>query len=130
MRTFKFRAWIYREKIMCCVERLYIPMNTNTIGASNEIRTIGLNHQNFDKDIELMQYTGESDKNGKEIYEGDIVLSFMNTKHVILFNKGRFEAFGYYDSGADDPTDIFESHDLCGGIEVIGNIYENPELIE
>ena len=75
MNQIKFRAWIYHEKIMVPVERLYIPLNSKSviIGASNEDRTIGINHVGYDKDIEIMQYIGIDDRHGRGIYEADIV---------------------------------------------------------
>ena len=63
----------------------------------------------------VMQYTGLKDRNGKEIYEGD----FLKDGGVIGFDDGKF----YMDSGEEwgwIPSDA----------EIIGNIYENPELLE
>jgi len=83
-------------------------------------------------DCVLMQYTGLKDKNGKEIYEGDIV-------HVTDFFHGDAKVYkgvvkfvgGYYQIEGQDIRNaplgwIISSDDL----EVIGNIYENPELLE
>jgi len=78
----------------------------------------------------LMQYTGLKDKNGKEIYEGDI-LSFGNwsdTKKPCLF-----KVYWNAESASFDTWDL--RHNKWGGqldafSEVIGNIYENPELLE
>lgn len=68
------------------------------------------------------QFTGITDKNGKEIYEGDIVRYFANGNAEIKFYKGCWVVMG------KDGYDSFDS--LCGYIEVIGNIHENPELLE
>ena len=74
-------------------------------------------------EIEIMQFTGIKDKNGKEIYEGDIVLFDQYiTKFEIVFFKGCY---------------FLENNNTCFGInicketriEVIGNIKENPELL-
>jgi len=75
----------------------------------------------------LMQYTGLKDENGKEIYEGDLVTNLSrnhNQPHPIVFSMGKFLAeYGglQYDFG--NEIDIER-------IEVIGNIYENPELVK
>jgi len=85
------------------------------------------------EEVELMQFTGLHDKNGKEIYEGDIVKSketfgeypenFFDAMEVV-FEYGKFcvkgEYFGYEGEG-------LISLESC---EVIGNIHENPELLE
>lgn len=73
---------------------------------------------------EIMQYTGLKDKNGKEIYEGDIV----------RISGHPFGIDGNYEVGYNELMEL-----CCGGwylhrmrhwAEVIGNIYENPELLE
>lgn len=72
-------------------------------------------------DYKLMQYTGLKDKNGTEIYEGDIVKAvgkydYKFKARQIEFIDGAFKVIGY---------------GLCAAlVEVIGNIYENPELLE
>lgn len=80
---------------------------------------------------EIMQYTGLKDKNGKEIYEGDIlryVYSDLLFNWLISFDDG---AFIFQSIGIDgylmDKYRLTQSN--CLDREVIGNIYENPELI-
>jgi len=74
----------------------------------------------------LMQYTGLKDKNGVEIYEGDILDISGNLKGTITFLNGAFVWLELEDEG-------FWQH-LCEDYEkmgkVIGNIYENPELFK
>lgn len=75
----------------------------------------------------LMQYTGLTDKNGKEIYEGDIVKSEQWTPEIyrVWFSRGGF-------CFSNDTTDIEYVNDAkyLEQFEVIGNIYENPELLK
>lgn len=68
-----------------------------------------------DEDVEFMQSTGIKDRNGVEIYEGDIVKAFGANIHVVEFYDGKFNPIS-------DLEAIYW--------EVIGNIYENPELLE
>ena len=80
------------------------------------------------QECDLMQYTGIKDKNGKEIYEGDIVRCnsgfYEGGVGVITYvsadnEPGFFIVFANYETEVD-----------FNNIEVIGNIYENPELIK
>jgi uncharacterized phage protein (TIGR01671 family) len=83
------------------------------------------------------QFTGLHDKNGKEIYEGDIIQS-VNTKGVIEYGKGKFGI--NWDYGADKQTMLGAwgqvdnlrtmDDDYNSGVVVIGNIYQNPELLK
>jgi uncharacterized phage protein (TIGR01671 family) len=79
-----------------------------------------------DKDIVFMQYTGLKDKNGKEIYEGDIYN--LGEKYVVQFNEDRA---GFFPFAKDDGCGCCSDktvYDSDAG-EILGNIYENPELI-
>lgn len=74
------------------------------------------------------QFTGLHDKNGKEIFEGDIV-RHEGKNYEITFTCGGFAADGFYDTGQDYPSEFFSEFAQTRS-EVIGNIYENPELLE
>lgn len=67
-----------------------------------------------DEGFDIMQYTGLEDKNGVEIYEGDIVIAQYTASPQIITNKVYWEELLW----------TWEE------IEIIGNIYENPELIK
>lgn len=68
----------------------------------------------------LMQYTGLKDKNGKEIYEGDILRGPKKFRAEVIFEDGAFTVRKNLLYFQRKPMDL----------EVIGNIYENPELLE
>ena len=81
------------------------------------------------------QFTGLKDKNGKEIYEGDIVgWKDDNLLYAVIFRKGMFYASVDVE---DCNEEIYGGFPLCTlasqggkGIEIVGNIYDNPELIK
>lgn len=72
----------------------------------------------------LMQYTGLNDKNGKEIYEGDIVRIFKGDICVVEYNYNGFGLKVIDESKNYGYVDFIDYR-----IEVIGNIYDNPELL-
>ena len=85
-------------------------------------------------EFELMQSAGLKDKNGKEIFEGDIIkykAGWKTFTEEVAYDK-IFAGFGVMDADADI---IFSFGELADGIylnslEVVGNIYENKELLE
>ncbi len=125
MREIKFRAWDNENKQMLEVQELDYE---DSYDGQPMIRTTKYNDYFDTEDMLLMQYTGLHDKNGKEIYEGDIVkvrkYSSFETE-VVKFDKGCFYAGMHYGSSTRTTLKLIQPKMT----EVIGNIYENKELL-
>ena len=128
MREIKFRAWDKdNERFLESFD--YIRYSDGTLGVSDSTPP-------FNKygDTELIQYTGLKDKNGVEIYEGDIIRFIgvdvdrpQPTLPVVWDEKSAgFTCKGYNTSRG---VDMASGYDTISG-EVIGNIYENPEPLK
>lgn len=124
-REIKFRIWDVENKEMLKVQEL--DFEPTFYGGRIAIRPDQYNDYFDTEDMILMQYTGLHDKNGKEIYEGDILK---------VYYKG-MSGVGYVEYDNDyceykiiintdkDYFSLWKSIDL----EKIGNIYDNPELL-
>ena len=133
-REIKFRAWDKEQKEMIFegVEyqlRLVGYLPGNEFKESNIIGFTELDNMRFD----LMQFTGLHDKNGKEIYEGDIVNMVYdepyNRPHIVIWHLNKFIAIhlSQYKKGNDFVDGKLPN---SYNAKVIGNIYENPELLK
>ena len=119
MREIKFRAWCKCYDTMIFSEKYYTKRN---FGYDFYCDSTGFKD---DKHI-IMQYTGLKDKNGKEIYEGDIVQDFQKFNADVKFMNGAFK----YCSSDGCPVEFLNIVSIMEDkLEVIGNIYENPELL-
>jgi len=123
MREIKFRVWNLTTQDMQELESIDF-----SNGKVVQVNTDGDRILWPDKECHLMQYTGLKDKNGVEIYKDDVV--------QYLDGEYSFSAvvewgdFGWYLRGIE-PNDNFSFEDTAPSVlEVIGNIYENPELLE
>ena len=134
MRKIKFRAWHKEEKIMCQVDNL----NSNgafLIGVKKGEDQYGDKWYVYapdngrfcqNEEIELMQFTGLKDKQGKEIYESDII-KISNWKNPVLstciWEAGQFNLID--NAGGYWTRQLYHQPER---LEMIGNIYENPKL--
>jgi len=122
MREVKFRVWNKEKKRMI------------TKGVFKVLDAIENGKLDRDK-FEILQYTGLRDCDRKEIYEGDIVkvIEEDGTEHIHYVeykaDKTEYPAFDLYPE-IDVEFNTLQFYVINKQIEVIGNIYENPELLE
>lgn len=124
MREIKYRAWDTKKNTWCNI--IVIDLNGNLYFSTSsqgngEVVLVGPLNKDI---IILQQYTGLKDRNGKEIYEGDIVNDGAKVYKKIGFNFGSF-TLDLIDGRID--CSLF---DCTPSIFIVGNIYENPELLE
>ena len=140
MREIKFRAWLKDENKMCDVDLLHINDGAFLIGAEKGEDTLQDGGKTWviapdngryctNDEFELMQYTGLKDKNGVEIYEGDIVRNEYNEVKVVEFSVSESSfTIGHGEYGFDVWAG-FRLSTHGKEFKVIGNIHENPELL-
>lgn len=119
MREIKFKAWDRLKKEVChkigCV---YVALEGSIVEVFNDDET------DVSGRYELMQFTGLRDRNGKEIYEGDVI-KFDNRLFLVFWDQERAAFENATDGGSFMNQPTIEALK----IEVVGNIYENPELM-
>nr|DAI28236.1 MAG TPA: YopX protein [Caudoviricetes sp.] len=119
----KFRAWLKNDKEMIDADEIHWDRDRlDFIGD-------GITFMRKADEIELMQSTGLKDKNGKEVFIGDIVKCTRGCHHEVYLEK---EYGGTFIGGmpAIYLKGIKEGYAWTEAEEIIGNIYENPELLE
>lgn len=123
MRELKVRAWYKPYKQMCQVESLRFDEN-------GVYRAVLIEESFYDRriveadEIVIEQYTGLKDKNGVNIYEGDILID--DTGEPIEYWVVKFSEGGFVGECAGVAESLFELTNL----EVVGNIHEDSELSE
>lgn len=141
MREIKFRAWDKEQNCMLSSKAtgLIIHFDGTVNAYDSEATLIGTE---FINELEVMQYTGLKDKHGKEIYEGDVVKYTLKSYYNKTVTEMIPVTWGSYSDGGEYVDNVecwmirYKSlSDICDNkynqsVEVIGNIYENPELLE
>ncbi len=147
MREFKFRAWHKKRKVYSYFDF------TNIYGYEGEVNGVilpdgaivlnynsGFGNTVINEDLEIEQFISLKDKNGKEIYEGDILTveswdtaNFHNNNNKKIYYGAvsfKYGGYGCFDHNFrfDNPVDnlYYDAKHL----EIAGNIHENPELLE
>ena len=144
MKEIKFRAWDKEKEMMFPVRELRMFHEKPMVWSTTS--DVGIPLQK----VELMQYTGLKDKNGKEIYEGDVIIVFDEDivpvtdegqgpiepcNHIVAVEM-RNGVWGFEIPASDDgETGWYGLHQWIEeisneGYEVIGNQFENPELLQ
>lgn len=143
MREIKFRAWNKKDKEM----EDEFSLDSNGSRVFTQEGSPDFFYPEPYEDIEhktwiLMQYTGLKDKNGKEIYEGDIVKDNYNEVGIVSFGEHLSDNSGF-EYAANVCTGFYVANPEVGendyprnwgqfyetGYIILGNIYENPELL-
>ena len=126
MSPLRFRAWIPNEKHMFYQHDQYLGSFIRRVCT---MLTAGPAHESYVADgIEqyLMQSTGLHDKNGKEIFEGD-VLNYTRPEGSPYRILAEWKE--HYDQEDGEHTGFDFGTEYVSDMEIIGNIYENPELL-
>ena len=131
MREIKFRAWDKLNYRFLSMPLVGIDFENDCVNSyeieqisDTEYKTV----QNVCYSYELMQYTGLKDKNRVEIYEGDILSHHLQGNRFVEYGSPFKDYGGYMLVSKNGMRGTLNNSDKL--YEVIGNIYENPELLE
>lgn len=140
MREIKFRCWDKKDKKMlqfCAIgidefKGIYLPESYRKNSGQAGLSYVG----NYPNDFILLQFTGLLDKNGKEIYDGDII-SNETTYNLEVFWMGLGWGLRFKDMDElceeiimDDGGNMIMEGNKLQYMKIIGNRFENPELYD
>ena len=126
MKELKIKAWLKKEKKMVSI--IGIDFNYEYIRYTEDDNLFNENYKTAEfKNIELLQFTGLKDNGGQELYDAD----------VIKFNDGIDDIYGLISYDDEDGTYRVSYENITehlsereGDFEIVGNIFENPDLHE
>ena len=126
MKEFKMKAWLKKENKMVAI--IGIDLNYQYIRYTDDGNLFKDDYKIAEfKDIELLQFSGAKDKAGQKLYEAD----------VIKFNDGIDDIYGLISYDDDEGTYRVSYENITehlsereGDFEIVGNIFENPQLHE
>lgn len=126
MKELKIKAWLKKEKKMVSI--IGIDFNYEYIRYTEDDNLFNSDYKTAEfKDIELLQFSGVKDKAGQELYEAD----------VIKFNDGIDDIYGLISYDDEDGAYRVSYENITehllereGDFEIVGNIFENPDLHE
>lgn len=123
----KYRVWMKSLKWMCDVTNISFDSKFVDICQQGDTERYTEMSVEFDE-ITLMQSTGLFDRNGKEIFEGDIVKMSKDVySEPTYYEVVRHRGGAYRLESKQHGCELWLRHTDC---EVVGNVYENPELLE
>ena len=130
----KFRAWHIHRQIMCEVIRIDFEQEIVTLDLETDDDEYYWMETDWNfSDVEIMQYTCCRDKNGIEIYEGDVIKDKYDKIWLVQWYVGAFVITNKIPD-SDGQTSTYSHFSNVSNhhfyFEVIGNMWENPELLE
>jgi uncharacterized phage protein (TIGR01671 family) len=125
-REIKFRAWDIFNKAWCKYHNLFKQENIC-------FKHVNCLRNSDNPDCAVMQFTGLLDKNGKEIFEGDVIKIKCNGDIIIgdvFYNQSRCCYMINHPAGYNGSFGLHTlTIEICDEFNIVGNLYENPELL-